>query len=101
MQIVDFIHGVIVENAIKHVFDDKQLLLDHETLKKRMRHFDPDYDMAHSFFRMIEGKNIQPCDIMLLKHENLESHYMNVDHMGYREADTKTNKTYNYRKFYE
>lgn len=90
-----------VETALAHVFDDVQELLDPMTLEPTMKHFDPDYDMAHSFLRLIDGTDIRPYDILLLKHENLESLYMNRDNMGYREADAKTNETFNYRKLFE
>ena len=40
------------------------------------RQFDPDYDMSESFRRILEGKNIKPHDITLLRHDNLELNLM-------------------------
>lgn len=58
-------------------------------------YFYPSYEMAQSWQRLIDGKNIQPHDITLLKHELMERNLIN---QGYtqREAHKKTEEKYNY-----
>jgi len=67
--------------------------------KKKPSRFDPDYDMAVSWQRLIEGKNIQEMDIVLLNHELMEYKLMNEKGMLYREAHDITEKTYNYTQY--
>jgi len=58
----------------------------------------PDYDMAISWQRLIEGKSIQEMDIVLLKHELMEYGLMKQG-LLYDEAHSITEKTYNYKKY--
>ncbi len=81
------------QNIYAHVFVDKHSFRDGE-----IRGFDPDYDMAESFRRILEGKNIKPHDLILLKHENLESNLMKKYNMVYEDAHELTNRKYNYRR---
>lgn len=60
-------------------------------------YFYPDYMMAQSWQRLIDGKNIQPHDITLLNHERMERQLMKQGHTQ-NEAHTITSKTYNYSK---
>ncbi len=62
------------------------------------RRFDPDYDMAESFRRLREGKNIQEHDLIMLKHERLEYELMKKEHLSYQEAHRLVEKKYNYQK---
>ena len=56
-----------MKNIYNHVFVDSHKFADGST-----HLFDPDYDMAEPFRRILEGKDVKPHDIILLKHENLE-----------------------------
>ena len=60
--------------------------------------FPPDYDMAESFRRLSEGKNIQTHDLILLKHEWLEAHLMKRYGYDYDTAHEITSRKYNYKK---
>lgn len=66
-------------------------------LGDRIDYFDPDYKMAESWQRLIDGKDIKPHDLTLLKHEKMERELMQ---QGYSqdEAHKITSKTYNYAK---
>ena len=61
--------------------------------------FDADYDMAVSWQRLIEGKNIKKMDIVLLNHELLEQSLMNEKMMSYTEAHREAEKSYSYIKY--
>lgn len=80
------------QDIYKHVFINKHVFKDGETRK-----FDPDYDMAESFRRILEGKNIKPHDLVMLKHENLELNLMKKYNMVYEDAHDLTNKKHNYQ----
>ena len=60
-------------------------------------YFYPDYAMAQSWQRLIEGKNIQPHDITLLNHEKMEQKLMKQG-LSQEEAHALTEKKYNYAK---
>lgn len=80
-----------VDIAFDHVFNDVHNLRDGKSL------FYPEIDMAESWDRLISGNNIQPHDLILLKHERLEHDYMYVKgSMDYDNAHAKTDETYNY-----
>lgn len=59
--------------------------------------FAPSFSMAQSWQRLIEGKNILPHDITLIKHELME---MELVKQGYSQNDahTITSAKYNYKK---
>lgn len=82
-----------VEKIYNHVFINEY---DLEDGRKR---FDPSYDMAESWRRLSEigGKNIQPHDLVMLRHELME-HDLMAKGMKYDEAHELTNKSYNYQK---
>ena len=61
--------------------------------------FDPNYDMAVSWQRLIEGKNIQEMDIVMLKHELMEYELMNNRGLSYRVAHEMTEQVYNYSNY--
>ena len=80
-----------VDIAFNHVFNDIHILKDGESL------FHPEVNMAESWERLINGRNIQSHDLILLKHERLEHDYMYVRaNMDYDSAHAKTDETYNY-----
>lgn len=80
-----------IEAIYHHIFVNK-----HE-LEDGFRNFDPDYDMAESWRRLREGKDIQPHDLILLKHELYELKLMQ-NGLSYAEAHEITNQKYNYQK---
>lgn len=71
------------------------VFLEKHDLGGKIDYFDPSYMMAQSWQRLIDGKNIQPHDLTLLKHEEMERDLMA---QGYSqdEAHRITSKTYNY-----
>jgi hypothetical protein len=81
-----------IESIKNHVF-----LKEHNLGEDGIRRFHPSYDMAQSWQRLIDGKNIKPHDIVLLKHELLEIDFMK---QGYSQdnAHNMTNLTFNYKK---
>lgn len=81
-----------IEKIYNHIFIQK-----HE-LDEGYKRFDPNYDMAESWRRLSEnqGKNIQPHDIVMLKHELMELELMGKG-LSYDEAHNRTNDTYNYQ----
>lgn len=72
-----------------HVFIQEHDLLDGH------RRFDPSFEMAQSWQRLIEGKDIRECDLVLLKHEYLELTLMKK---GYSQNDAHiiASKKYDY-----
>ncbi|MCL4935445.1 minor capsid protein [Streptococcus suis] len=86
-----------VENALAHILDNTYQLWDSEEFEYRDRNFYPHYDMAQSFQRLMLGKP-RESDIIMLKHESLESHYMNEYNMAYDDAHKLANEKYNYQE---
>lgn len=76
------------ERAFNDVFTEKHELYD------GYRTFDPDYDMAQSFQRIIDTGDVQFHDIVLIRHECLESEDME-DGLSYGEAHDKAEELYN------
>ena len=86
-------------DAIKHF-----LFLDEHDLGREVpARFDSGFEIAQSWQRLIEGKNIQPHDITLLHHEELEMRLMN-EGMTQAQAHTIASKQFDYptevREFY-
>lgn len=81
----------LVQSIKKFIFMEKHDLGD------RIDYFDPDYKMAESWQRLIDGKDIKPHDLTLLRHEKMERELMK---QGYSQAEAHkiTSKTYNYAK---
>jgi hypothetical protein len=75
----------------QHVFYDTHDLGYDEPVR-----FDPDYDMAVSWQRLVDGENIQPEDMLLLEHEYLELTLMQNQGMSYNEAHIKASEQYDY-----
>lgn len=80
-----------IKTVYEHVFE-KEHMFEYGDARK----FAPDYDMAQSFQRLLEGKNIKPHDITLLYHERLEYLLMKKYNIIYEEAHTIAEKKYNY-----
>lgn len=69
---------------------------EHELLTGRKR-FDPSYQISESWRRLIDGKNIQKHDLILLKHEVLERKLI-LSGLSQDEAHIQASKKYNYTK---
>ena len=81
-----------IEKVLEHVFDNKY------NLDEGYGHFEPDFQMAQLFQRLLEGNPV-PRDITLLKHERLEYELMNrYGYTDYEEAHRITERKYNYNK---
>jgi hypothetical protein len=81
-----------VKNIKDHLFMSK-----HDLGKGEPEYFAPDFDITQSWQRLIDGKNIEPHDIILLQHELLEREYMSK---GFTQeaAHRKTEEEFNYAK---
>ncbi|MEG0896493.1 MAG: phage minor capsid protein [Ruthenibacterium sp.] len=79
-----------------HVFIEK-----HELGGLEPECFDPDYNMAVSWQRLIEGKHILEQDLVLLKHEYLELTLMRYQGLSYQQAHTVSNQQHNYTQAIE
>lgn len=81
-----------IDKVFAHIFE-KEHLFENGTVRK----FDPDYDMAQSWFRLRDGKKIFEHDIILLNHELTEANIMEKgENIPYEVAHKETEKTYNY-----
>ncbi|WP_181453164.1 minor capsid protein [Dolosigranulum pigrum] len=79
-----------IKRAFHHVFIKKH------QLTHKYGWFDPDYDMAQSWTRLIDGKEIYPHDVILIQHEAYEAILMDEKNMSYEEAHIETEKYFNY-----
>lgn len=79
-----------LESIFKHVFINEYDLADGH------HRFYPNFEMSQSFQRLLEGKNIQEHDVLMLKHEHLEFAIMKKIGYNYDEAHDLTNTKYNY-----
>lgn len=82
-----------IEQVYDHIFVNEHLFKD-GTIKR----FDSDYDMANSWARLREGKDIKPHDITMLEHEMYELIVMNNDQTYYEKAHAEAQSVYNYKK---
>lgn len=82
-----------IDKIKNHVF-----ISEHDLLTGRKR-FDPSYEMAQSWQRLING-NFKEQDIVLLKHEYAELRYMEKGY-SQNEAHILASKKYNYAKYCE
>lgn len=82
---------VYISKVYEHVF------LNEYELYGGIKRFEPDYDMAESFRRLREGKDVQEHDIILLKHEHLEYGLMNKLGLSYDDAHELAQNKYNYK----
>ncbi len=71
------------------------LYKEHELYDGERGRFYPSYHMAQSWQRLIDGRNIQTRDIVLLNHEFLESIFES-EGLNAAESHKKTEKIYNY-----
>lgn len=82
------------EHSLGKIFD--HIFIDKHDIYGELRNFDPSYGMAESFRRLYEGKDIQPHDLILLKHERLELRLMRRYGYGQSAAHILASKKYNY-----
>lgn len=73
------------------------VFLETHDLGDGIRRFDASFEMAQSWQRLIDGKNIQPHDLTLLRHEIMERQLM-LDGMTQDDAHILTSEKYNYRR---
>ena len=66
-------------------------------LDGKIERFAPSFEMSQSWQRLIDGKNIQPHDITLLKHELMERELMKKG-FSQDEAHIRTSQKYNYAR---
>ena len=95
-------HKRIAENTNFSVEDVKQVknyifLEKHDLGGSELEYFYPSYEMAQSWQRLIDGKNIQKHDITLLKHEIMERDLMKKGY-SQKEAHKLTEQKYDYGK---
>ena len=83
------IHPKSIKNVLEHVLDNEY------NLTNGRSRFYPDYDMAQSFQRLLEGKPLKH-DIVMLKHERLEYELMNRYGFIYDDAHRMAESKYNY-----
>jgi hypothetical protein len=82
-----------VEKIKQHIF-----FTEHELGAEIPLRFSPDYDMAVSWQRLIDGRDIREMDIILLKHELTELTLMAQGH-SYEAAHLAAEAEYNYTKY--
>lgn len=82
-------------NEIKRI-KDYLFINKHELITGKKR-FDPDYMIAESWRRLIEGKGIQPHDLTMLNHEILE-HKLVLSGLSQDDAHKLATEKYNYNK---
>lgn len=73
------------------------LFMDMHDLGDGLQRFDSDYMIAQSWQRLIDGKNILPHDMTLLRHEELESSLVAAG-VPQHKAHIEASKKYNYGK---
>lgn len=83
------------ENEIKRI--KNYLFVDEHELLTGKKRFDPDYMIAESWRRLIDGKDIQPHDLTLINHEKME-HELVKQGMSQDEAHKETSKIFDYDK---
>lgn len=81
----------LIQSIKDFVFTEKHDLGD------RIDYFDPDYKMAQSWQRLIDGKNIMQHDLTLLRHEEMERNLMKQG-FSQEEAHKLTSVEFNYDK---
>ena len=67
----------------------------HDLGAEGFKRFDPSYYMAESWRRLIDGRDIQPHDLLMLKHELLERELVKSG-VSQREAHRQVSKKYDY-----
>lgn len=90
------------KQVFNHIFRNKHKFDDEISGEIYEDYFDPDYDMAQSFLRILNRQKVLERDIILIKHELLESNLMKENStLTYREAHEITNQQFNYENMLE
>ena len=84
------------EDEIKSI-KDFIFMEKHDLGGKESEYFAPNFAMAQSWQRLIDGANIQPHDLTLIKHEIMEKELMKNGYSQH-EAHIITSKKYNYKE---
>jgi len=79
-----------IKSIKNHLFMTK-----HDLGGDELEYFDANYEIAQSWQRLIDGRNIEPHDIILLEHELLELEYM-LKGFSQEVAHRKAEEIYNY-----
>lgn len=87
-------NGGISLKAAREVY--LHVFIEEHDLEDGIRRFDPSYDIAQSFQRLLDDKNIQKHDLILLRHERLEYGLMKRYDLKYQTAHDITARKYNY-----
>jgi hypothetical protein len=82
------------EEQIKNV-KDHLFMTKHDLGSGALEYFEENYEIAQSWQRLVEGKSIEPHDIILLEHELLEREYM-MKGFSQEVAHRKAEEKYNY-----
>jgi len=82
------------EEQVKSI-KDHLFLSKHDLGRGKLEYFAPDFEIAQSWQRLIEGKNIGSHDVILLRHELLEREYMSQG-LSQDIAHKKAEEKYNY-----
>ena len=85
-----------IELIKSHMFFNEYDLGDPEG---KLERFTPDYDQAVSWQRLVDGRNIQEMDLVLLNHELMELKLMYEQGLSYVEAHCLANKKYDYSMY--
>ncbi|AMG63430.1 MULTISPECIES: minor capsid protein [Staphylococcus] len=83
----------LIERVYEHLFENI-----YELGNKKEKFF-PDFNIALSWQRLREGKNIKEQDFILLRHEALEHYLMNKYNYSYTEAHNYVEKKYDYASY--
>ena len=83
-----------IHKVKEHIFINEYDLGDENPTR-----FDPLYDIAVSWQRLINGADIKEMDLVLLRHELLEHNLMNEQGMDYATAHRIAEKAHNYSKY--
>jgi hypothetical protein len=83
-----------IQKIKEHMFINK-----YELGGEEPERFDPDYDQARSWQRMIEGKDIHEMDYVLINHELTEYRLMHDDGLTYFDAHVRADTMYGYMRF--
>ena len=89
-------HGGISQKSARKVYE--HVFINEYDLYGGRKRFEPSYSMAQSFQRLLSGKDIQPHDFILLRHERLERELMVRYNKDYDRAHELTNSKYDYAR---
>lgn len=83
----------------EEIWQIKQFIFveEHELGYSAPQRFDPSFEMAQSWQRLIDGRNIQPHDLTLLRHEQMERHLMQQG-LSQGDAHIIASQLYNYAR---